>query len=93
MLRVGLLGELSVEADGRELVLRGSWRVRSLLVGTCLGPLSLVRCYSTDPDKYALLGVETVSSSTQRSGPPRRLLPRVARLHGILRSTDRRSTG
>jgi DNA-binding SARP family transcriptional activator len=38
MLRVRLLGELSVEADGRELVLPGSWRARSLLAWLALNP-------------------------------------------------------
>jgi hypothetical protein len=33
-------------------------QIRSANLGTCLGLLSFVRCYSTDPDKYALLGVE-----------------------------------
>ena len=33
-------------------------RIRSANLGTCLGMLSRVRCYSTDPDNYALLGVQ-----------------------------------
>jgi hypothetical protein len=33
-------------------------QIRSANLGRCLGLLSFVRCYSTDPDKYALLGVE-----------------------------------
>ena len=33
-------------------------QVKSANLGTCLGLLSRVRCYSTDPDKYALLGAE-----------------------------------
>jgi len=33
-------------------------QIRSANFGTCLGLLSLVRCYSTDPERYALLGVE-----------------------------------
>jgi hypothetical protein len=32
--------------------------IKAANLGTCLGLLTLVRCYSTDPDKYALLGVE-----------------------------------
>jgi DNA-binding SARP family transcriptional activator len=38
MLRVRLLGELAVEADGREVVLTGSWRARSLLAWLALHP-------------------------------------------------------
>jgi DNA-binding SARP family transcriptional activator len=38
MLRVRLLGELSVEADGRQLALTGSWRARSLLAWLALNP-------------------------------------------------------
>ena len=33
-------------------------RIKADNLGTCLGLLSGVRCYSVDPDKYALLGVE-----------------------------------
>jgi hypothetical protein len=33
-------------------------QIRSANLGTCLGLLSLVRCYSRDPSRYALLGVE-----------------------------------
>lgn len=33
-------------------------RIRSANLGTCLGILSRVRCYSTNPDNYALLGVQ-----------------------------------
>jgi len=33
-------------------------QIMSANLGTCLGLLNRVRCYSTDPDKYALLGVE-----------------------------------
>jgi hypothetical protein len=33
-------------------------QIRSANLGTCLGLLNGVRCYSTDPDKYALFGVE-----------------------------------
>jgi hypothetical protein len=32
--------------------------IKSRNLGTCLGLLTLDRCYSADPDKYALLGVE-----------------------------------
>jgi DNA-binding SARP family transcriptional activator len=38
MLRVRLLGELTVEADGRDVVLTGSWRARSLLAWLALHP-------------------------------------------------------
>ena len=33
-------------------------KVKSANLGTCIGLLNRIRCYSTDPDKYALLGVE-----------------------------------
>lgn len=33
-------------------------KIKSGNLGTCLGLLTGVRCYSTDPDKYALFGVE-----------------------------------
>jgi hypothetical protein len=33
-------------------------QIKSANLGTCLGLFSRVRCYSTDPDKYALFGVE-----------------------------------
>jgi hypothetical protein len=33
-------------------------QIRSTNLGTCFGLLTLVSCYSTDPDKYALLGIE-----------------------------------
>ncbi|HEY0343341.1 MAG TPA: hypothetical protein VGC59_01765 [Solirubrobacteraceae bacterium] len=33
-------------------------QIRSANLGTCSGLLNRVRCYSTDPDKYALFGVE-----------------------------------
>jgi hypothetical protein len=33
-------------------------QIRSANLGTCLGVLNRVRCYSTDPDNYALFGVE-----------------------------------
>lgn len=33
-------------------------RIRAGNLGTCLGLLTLVRCYSTNPDKYALLGIQ-----------------------------------
>jgi hypothetical protein len=33
-------------------------QIRSANLGTCWGLLNRVKCYSTDPDKYALLGVE-----------------------------------
>jgi hypothetical protein len=33
-------------------------QIKSANLGTCLGLLNRVRCYSTDPDKYALFGVE-----------------------------------
>jgi hypothetical protein len=33
-------------------------QIKAANLGTCAGLLSLIRCYSTDPDKYALLGVE-----------------------------------
>jgi hypothetical protein len=33
-------------------------RIRSANAGACLGLLNRVRCYSTNPDKYALFGVE-----------------------------------
>ena len=33
-------------------------QIRSANLGTCVGLLSRVRCYSADPDKYALFGVE-----------------------------------
>jgi hypothetical protein len=32
--------------------------IRSANLGTCLGLMTGVKCYSTDPDKYALFGVE-----------------------------------
>ena len=38
MLQVRLLGELSVEAEGRAVVLNGSWRMRSLLAWLALNP-------------------------------------------------------
>src|SRR3954468_12370056 len=38
MLRVRLLGELAIEADGRDVVLTGSWRARSLLAWLALHP-------------------------------------------------------
>jgi hypothetical protein len=33
-------------------------QITSANLGTCLGAFNRVRCYSTDPDKYALLGIE-----------------------------------
>ena len=33
-------------------------QVKSANLGNCLGLITRVRCYSTDPDKYALYGVE-----------------------------------
>jgi hypothetical protein len=33
-------------------------QVKSANLGTCLGLFNRIRCYSTDPDKYALLGIE-----------------------------------
>jgi hypothetical protein len=33
-------------------------QIKSANLGTCLGLLTRVRCYSTDPDKYALFGIE-----------------------------------
>jgi hypothetical protein len=33
-------------------------QIRASNLGTCLGLLNGIRCYSTDPDKYALFGVE-----------------------------------
>jgi hypothetical protein len=33
-------------------------QIKSANLGTCLGLFNRVRCYSTDPDKYALFGVE-----------------------------------
>jgi hypothetical protein len=33
-------------------------QIRASNLGTCLGLLNRIRCYSTDPDKYALFGVE-----------------------------------
>jgi hypothetical protein len=33
-------------------------QIRASNLGTCLGLLNAIRCYSTDPDKYALFGVE-----------------------------------
>jgi hypothetical protein len=33
-------------------------QIRSANLGMCFGMLNRVRCYSTDPDKYALFGVE-----------------------------------
>ncbi|MDQ1686881.1 MAG: hypothetical protein QOC82_3618, partial [Frankiaceae bacterium] len=33
-------------------------KIKSGNLGTCLGLFTGVRCYSADPDKYALLGVE-----------------------------------
>jgi len=33
-------------------------KVRATNLGLCLGLLTRVRCYSTDPDSYALYGVE-----------------------------------
>jgi hypothetical protein len=33
-------------------------QIKSANLGTCLGLLTLVRCYSTDPNQYALLGIE-----------------------------------
>jgi hypothetical protein len=33
-------------------------QVKSANLGTCLGLFNRIRCYSTDPDKYALFGVE-----------------------------------
>jgi hypothetical protein len=33
-------------------------QIRSANLGMCLGLLNGVACYSTDPDKYALFGVE-----------------------------------
>jgi hypothetical protein len=33
-------------------------QIKSANLGTCLGIFNRVRCYSTDPDKYALFGVE-----------------------------------
>jgi DNA-binding SARP family transcriptional activator len=38
MLHVRLLGELAVEAEGRAVVLNGSWRMRSLLAWLALNP-------------------------------------------------------
>jgi hypothetical protein len=32
--------------------------IKAANLGTCLGLLNGIRCYSTDPDKYALFGVE-----------------------------------
>jgi len=33
-------------------------QIRASNLGTCIGLLNGIRCYSTDPDKYALFGVE-----------------------------------
>jgi hypothetical protein len=33
-------------------------QIRSANLGTCSGLLNGVKCYSTDPDRYALFGVE-----------------------------------
>jgi hypothetical protein len=33
-------------------------QIKAANLGTCLGLLNRVKCYSTDPDKYALFGVE-----------------------------------
>jgi hypothetical protein len=33
-------------------------QIKSANFGTCLGLLNRIKCYSTDPDKYALFGVE-----------------------------------
>ena len=33
-------------------------QIKAANLGTCLGLLTRVRCYSTDPDEYALFGVE-----------------------------------
>jgi hypothetical protein len=47
-------------------------QIRSANFGTCLGLLNRVRCYTTDPDKYALFGVEDglehLGSGTSRLG-------------------------
>ncbi len=46
--------------------------IKSANFGTCLGLLNRIRCYSTDPDKYALFGVEDglefLGSGTSRMG-------------------------
>jgi hypothetical protein len=33
-------------------------QVKAANLGTCLGVFNRIRCYSTDPDKYALFGIE-----------------------------------
>jgi hypothetical protein len=33
-------------------------KIKSANLGTCLGLMNQIRCYSADPDKYALFGVE-----------------------------------
>lgn len=47
-------------------------QITSANLGTCLGLLNRVRCYSSDPDKYALFGVEDglehLGSGTSRLG-------------------------
>jgi hypothetical protein len=47
-------------------------QVRAANFGTCLGLLNRIRCYSTDPDRYALFGVEDglehLGSGTSRLG-------------------------
>jgi hypothetical protein len=47
-------------------------QIRSANLGTCMGLLTRVRCYSIDPDKYALFGVEDglehLGSGTSRLG-------------------------
>ncbi len=39
-------------------VIDANAQIRSANLGTCLGLLNRVRCYSADPDSYALFGVE-----------------------------------
>ncbi len=47
-------------------------KIKSANLGTCVGLLNQIRCYSTDPDKYALFGIEDgleiLGSTTARMG-------------------------
>ena len=47
-------------------------KIKSANLGTCIGLLNQIRCYSTDPEKYALFGIEDgheiLGSGTARMG-------------------------
>jgi hypothetical protein len=60
-------------------------QIKSANRGTCLGMRNRVKCYSTDPDKYALFGVEDglefLGSGTSHLGVYSKP---AARVHGLL---------